>query len=504
MALKTSLNGRKIFVLDTSAIITLVQDLTTFKDRPSFASVLADNEIVLPRVVLDELDKLRHDKGDKSKIAAEVARQLEEYANKGSLLDGVETEKGGILRIAPRPAKEKIVAWGLEAGVADHEILATTMEIEDAARGLSRERYVIEGEMDKVGQQPERSTVILITQDRILRVLAKSIYCVRAEELKAVCSPEMEEKFGFHRIELSSDEVDEVVKNGFYKYDIRVGINEFFHLVDRDNPDVHYCYAWSRDLENHRAEVIDRTKVDYLKVSGEVSGRNVRQKLLLWVLMGCGNLDPNVAKGVRLITLSGPPGSGKSFLTLAAAWDRMERGYFERIIVTRPMIEVGHSLGFLPGTMDEKVRPWGGLIEDNLRAVVQVPHPDEGRGGNRKGVQRSTRPFDAKSWLEMEDRLELIPLTHIRGRTFRRSFVILEEAQNIERGALKVLLTRLGEGSIVVVVGDQSQIDNQFLSHRNNGLVHAINAFRDWPQAVHIYLDQIVRSDLAEAASLLL
>jgi PhoH-like ATPase len=116
-------------------------------------------------------------------------------------------------------------------------------------------------------------------------------------------------------------------------------------------------------------------------------------------------------------------------------------------------------------------------------------------------MRRSIKPFDAKSWLEMEDRLELVPLTYIRGRTFRRSFVILEEAQNLERGPLKVLLTRLGEGSIVVVLGDSSQIDNQFLSARNNGLLHAINSFRSWPQAVHVQLKSIVRSDLAEAAS---
>jgi PhoH-like ATPase len=104
----------------------------------------------------------------------------------------------------------------------------------------------------------------------------------------------------------------------------------------------------------------------------------------------------------------------------------------------------------------------------------------------------------------MENRLEIIPLTYIRGRTFRRTVVVLEEAQNLERGPLKVLLTRLGEGSIVVVIGDRSQIDNQFLSPRNNGLVHAINAFRDWPQAVHMHLRKIVRSDLADAATKLL
>jgi PhoH-like ATPase len=485
-------NETKVFVMDTSAVMALVQDVTTFRDGPGFATVLGDNEVVIPRVVLDELDKLRHRTGERSKIALEAARQLEMYASLGPLIEGVETEKGGILRIAPRPTSEKVIAWGLKANVADHEILATAMEIEDQLRAQGA--YEDEG---------EGSRVILITQDRILRVLAKSIYGVQAEELRSVCAPDYDDNSGYYRVEVDSAELDQVIETGFYTPSRQTHVNEFFHLVDRSAPDVRYCYLITRD--DGRAELIDRTKLDYLKVAGEVAGRNIRQKLLLWALMGCGESDPMAPGGVRLITVCGPPGSGKSFLTLAAGWERLERGHFERIVVTRPMVEIGTSLGFLPGTLEEKLQPWGGILEDNLRAIVQVPSYEEGRGSHlKKGVQRSVRPFDAKSWLEMENRLELIPLAYIRGRTFRRSFVILEEAQNIEKGPLKVLLTRLGEGSVVVVVGDPSQIDNQFLSRRNNGLVHAINAFRDWPGAIRINLEQIVRSDLAEAASNLL
>jgi len=484
----------KVFVLDTSAVMTLVQDITTFRDGPAFATVLGDNEIVIPRVVLDELDKLRHGTGERSKIALEAARQLEYYTTLGSLIDGVETEKGGILRIAPRPTTEKVIAWGLKANVADHEILATAMEIEDEHRG------------ERNPENGADAKVTLITQDRILRVLARSIYGVQAEELKSVWAADSEDQSGYYRIETSGEEIDRVLADGYYTPERKSRVNEFFHLVDREAPEVHYCYLITR--EDGRAEVIDRTKIDYLKVAGDVGGRNIRQKLLLWALMGCGDSDPMAQGGVRLITVCGPPGSGKSFLTLAAAWERLERGHFDRIVVTRPMVEIGNSLGFLPGTLEEKLQPWGGLLEDNLRAIVQVPSYEEGRGGaggvKKGGIQRSVRPFDAKSWLEMENRLELIPLAYIRGRTFRRSIVILEEAQNIEKGPLKVLLTRLGEGSIVIVVGDPSQIDNQFLSRRNNGLVHAINAFRDWPQAIRVNLDQIVRSDLAEAASNLL
>lgn len=479
---------QRVFVLDTSAIMSLVQDVTTFRERelPGFAGVLSDNEIVIPRVVLDELDNLKHKGGERGKIALECARQLEGYSLQGSLIEGVETEKGGLLRIAPRPTTEKIIAWGLGANVADHEILATTIEIEDAVKA---ERAV---------NPPE---VVLISQDRILRLLARSVYNVQAEELMSICAPDMEYEPGFQRVELESAELDSVLEKGYYELLRPAPMNEFFHLVDRESPDVHYAYAIARAGDESIAEIIDRSNVDYLKVAGDVGGRNVRQKLLLWTLMGCGEADPAADGGIRLITVSGPAGSGKSFLTLAAAWERLERGHFERIVVTRPMVDVGTSMGFLPGTLEEKLKPWGGPIEDNLRAIVQVP-TDDGRGSSKRGgVHRTVRPFDAKAWLEMENRLELVPLTYVRGRTFRNSFVILEEAQNLERGPLKVLLTRMGEGSVCVVVGDDSQIDNQFLSRRNNGLVHATNSFRHWPQAAHVRLKSIVRSDLAEAAN---
>lgn len=490
----------RIFVLDTSAIMSLVQDITTFRDRrfPAFAAVLGDNEIIIPRVVLDELDRLKRDVGDRGKIALEAARQIEYYSTLGNLMDGVDTEKGGVLRLVERPISDKITALGLKSAVADHQILATAIEMEDSLKAQGESEYTAEN-------QPR---VILITQDTILRVLARSLYNVTAEELTSVCTPDLEPEPGYRYVELSGDEVDQVIRDGFYELQREPYWNEFYHIVDRANPTVHYCYAMAREPRNMRAEVIDRASIDFLKVAGEVSGRNVRQKLLLWTLMGCGDPDPMAHDGTRLITVSGPAGSGKSFLTLAAAWERLERGHFDRIVITRPMVDVGTSLGFLPGTLEEKVKPWGGPIEDNLRAIVQVPSQDEGRGGGggamRRGVQRNPRAFDAKAWLEMENRLEIVPLTYIRGRTFRRTVVILEEAQNIERGPLKVLLTRLGEGSICVVVGDRSQIDNQFLSNRNNGLVHAINAFRDWPQAVHVSLEEIVRSDLAEAATRML
>lgn len=492
----------KIFVLDTSAIMTLVQDIATARDSssPAFAGVLGDNEIVVPRVVLTELDGLRKGKDDRAVIAREASRQLENYTMQGSLIEGVETEKGGLLRIALKPSIEKFKILDLNDKVADHEILCTAIEEEDSLKSRQKDF-----ENDDSNEN-HKTEVILITQDRILRVLARSVYGVRAEELQSVCAPEHEYERGLKVLMTDEKTVDEAIETGEFVSQEPVHLNQLVHLVNQANPLYHYCYGICRDPKNRKIDLIDRTKVDFLKVAGEVAGRNVRQKLLLWSLMGCGDSDPNAPGGVRMLIVSGPAGSGKSFLTLAAAWERLERGHFERIVITRPMVDVGASLGFLPGTLEEKLKPWGGPVEDNLRAIVQVPSPDDGRGGGpaKRGAGRTSKQFDAKTWLEMEDRLELIPLTYIRGRTFRNTLVILEEAQNLERGPLKVLLTRLGEGSMVVILGDESQIDNQFLSRRNNGLLHAINAFRSWPQSVHVHLEDIVRSDLAEAASNLL
>ena len=487
----------KTFVLDTSAIIALVQDITTFRDSasPGFAGVLGDNEIVIPRVVFDELDHLNRQDDERAFIAREAAKQIENYGTQGCLINGVETEKGGLLRVSPRPNPGKMEAWNLQFKTADHQILATALELD--------EQQQREPDTNNPNSSENSSETVLITQDRILRILARSLYGMRTEELRSVCAPEVSSLDGYQTIELSGEKLDKIIQQGYFEPETVSYANQFFYLVDKENPDVHYGYAIAQDPKIKRAEIIDRGSIDYLKVAGEVAGRNIQQRLFLWSLMGCGEPDPMSENGVRLITVSGPAGSGKSFLTLAAAWERLERGHFERIVVTRPMVDVGTSLGFLPGTLEEKLKPWGGPIEDNLRAIVQVPDEAEARGG-KHGSRGSMRNFDAKAWLEMENRLELVPLTYIRGRTFRRSIVILEEAQNLERGPLKVLLTRLGEGSICVIVGDQSQIDNQFLSRRNNGLNHAINAFRDWPQAIHITLKDIVRSDLAEAASHLL
>ena len=257
----------KIFILDTSAVMSLVQDVTTYRKReyPAFAGVLGDNEIIIPRVVLDELDGLKRDKGERGKTAVACARQLEHYSILGNLVEGVETEKGGIIRIAPRPAREKIDAWGLKANTADHEIIATALELEDQQEGESRKA-------GGKGDSSEIEGVVLISQDRLLRVLARSVYGLQAEELMSICAPQLGKEPGYRRIDLSSEELDKVIEEDVYESPEQLPVNEMVHLVDKDNPKIRYAYGMARDEESNNVDILDRSHIDFLKVAGEVQG----------------------------------------------------------------------------------------------------------------------------------------------------------------------------------------------------------------------------------------
>lgn len=148
---------------------------------------------------------------------------------------------------------------GPRRSVADHEILATTMEIEDSVTQAERIRPYENGENGDEPIENESSPVVLITQDRILRVLARSVYGVQAEELKSVCATNVEEDRSYRRLELDGDEIEEIMEKGIYVPERIPHTNQFYHLVDRENPDVRYCYAFARDIEGP-AEVIDRSK----------------------------------------------------------------------------------------------------------------------------------------------------------------------------------------------------------------------------------------------------
>jgi PhoH-like ATPase len=202
-------------------------------------------------------------------------------------------------------------------------------------------------------------------------------------------------------------------------------------------------------------------------------------------------LDLLLDENIRLVTLVGKAGTGKTLLALAAGLKRtVEDGHYTRMLVSRPVMPLGKDLGFLPGDVDEKLNPWMQPIFDNLEFIFSV-------NGSRKG------PAAYAELLE-SGQIQVEPLTYIRGRSLPQQYMIVDEAQNLTPHEVKTIITRSGDGTKIVLTGDPGQIDNPYVDSASNGLTIAADKFRNEKLAGHIVLQKGERSELAELAANLL
>jgi PhoH-like ATPase len=202
-------------------------------------------------------------------------------------------------------------------------------------------------------------------------------------------------------------------------------------------------------------------------------------------------LDLLLDESIRLVTLVGKAGTGKTLLALAAGLKRtVEDGQYSRMLISRPVMPLGKDLGFLPGDVDEKLNPWMQPIFDNLEFIFSV-------NGGRKG------PAAYAELLE-SGQIQVEPLTYIRGRSLPQQYMIVDEAQNLTPHEVKTIITRSGDGTKIVLTGDPGQIDNPYVDSASNGLTIAADRFRNEKVAGHIVLQKGERSDLAELAANLL
>ena len=193
-------------------------------------------------------------------------------------------------------------------------------------------------------------------------------------------------------------------------------------------------------------------------------------------------MDPSV----KIVTLVGRAGSGKTLMAIAAGLQqtiglRQDGNHYDRMIVSRPVQPLGKDIGFLPGSMEEKMMPWLMPIQDNLKFLM----------GDRTNLQM----YMEKGKIEVE------ALTYIRGRSIANAFIIIDEAQNLTKHEVKTIITRIGEGTKVVLTGDIEQIDNVYVNETSNGLAHAIEKFKAYPIAGHVTFKKGERSDVATLAS---
>ncbi len=437
---------KKIFVLDTNVLLHDPRAIFSFEE----------NDVVVPIVVIEELDKFKKGVDEIGRNARQVSRILDELRLKGKLSVGVKLESGGDLRVELNHQSPAVLPNELIAAKADNRILSTALNLKND--GLP---------------------VILVTKDTNLRIKADALG-MTAEDY---------ESDTITLDELYSGETELLVEPG--------AIDDFYargELQPADPMPLPNQFALLRNSANESQTALARfskQKSVFVPISTAkhgvwgISAKNKQQQFALDLLL---NDD------IRLVTLVGKAGTGKTLLALAAGLEKtIEARTFQRLVVSRPVFPLGKDIGFLPGDIEEKLRPWMQPIRDNLDFLVG----SSGGPGRVKGKKDLQSLFD----LGM---IEVEPLTYIRGRSMPNQYLIIDEAQNLTPHEIKTIITRAGEGTKVVLTGDPYQIDNPYIDSSSNGLTFVVDRFKEETIAGHITLVKGERSDLAELAATLL
>ena len=416
---------RKTYVLDTSVLLSDPRALLRFDEH----------EVVIPVVVVTELEAKRSHP-ELGYYAREALRLLDDLRIEHGRLDApiVVSEQGGTLRVELNHTDVEGLPSGLRLGDNDTRILAV-------AANLSA----------------EGNDVVVVSKDLPMRVKASSVG-LNAEEYRAelVITTGWT---GMSELDVPDTAVDSLYESGW------ADIPEAADLP---------CNTGLRLLSS-RGSALGRVTPDkrVRLVRGDLEafglhGRSAEQRVALDLL-----LDPDVG----IVSLGGRAGTGKSALAIASGLElTLERGLFRKVMVFRPLFAVGgQELGYLPGSENEKMAPWGQAVFDTLGALAS-PHVVE------EIMQRGM--------------LEVLPLTHIRGRSLHDAFVIVDEAQSLERNVLLTVLSRLGRGSRVVLTHDVGQRDNLRVG-RHDGVVAVIEKLKGHPLFAHVTLTRAERSPIA-------
>ena len=405
-------------------------------------------DIVLPLVVMDELDKFKDKPGSLGENARYINRLLDSLRSISALHDGVPV--GDDQTITVRLMYPEVPpSFPLDVNDSDNRILLEALQIQSG--------------------DPEQPLVV-VTKDINLRVKCDAVG-LKAEDYYTDYIDLPEENWpGVEYLKPQDNEIDRIYLNHEIDYDSDLSPNTF--VVMKSQTSKSALCAWNAS-EKKMIHVRDFE----VKLGGSfgVVGRNKEQKFALWALF---------QEGIPLVTMTGLAGSGKTFLSLMSGISQVQQGKYERIIITRNIQPVGKEIGFLPGDANEKMAPWMAPIIDNLR-----------------------NHFKDKSTFEMmrvNGLIEIAPMSFIRGRTFTNSYIILDEAQNATIHELKTVITRVGEGSKIVLMGDTDQIDTPYINKHTNGLSLVTKKLRESLHTAHIDLPVGIRSTIASEASHLL
>ncbi|MED5373656.1 MAG: PhoH family protein [Myxococcota bacterium] len=434
----------RTFVLDTNVLLY----------DPNCLFVFDEHEVVIPITVIEEVDTFKKDLSETGRNARTVSRHLDRLREQGNLADGVKLERGGSLRIAMPTDRAKLPPGFGKKG-NDNLILRTVLQL----------------------HENHDNPVVLVTRDTNMRIKADALG-VRAEDFENAHIDVEEAYRGVAERSVPSERIDRLYADGSLAWE-QTGLNpnQFLMLSAEENP--RQTAMCRYDATAKVLRLVGRHKEG---VWG-IFARNKEQLFALDLL-----LDDDI----KLVTIDGMAGTGKTLLAIACGLQRVaDERAFRRLVVSRPIFPLGKDLGYLPGDLNDKMNPWMKPIFDNLELLL-------GENEERRGGQPSYQPLIDQGIIEVE------PLTYIRGRSMPKQYFIVDEAQNLTPHEVKTVLTRAGEGTKIILTGDPYQIDNPYVDATSNGLTYVVERFKGSPLAGHITLRKGERSELAEQAANLL
>jgi len=445
---------RKIYVLDTNVLI----------HDPHALSRFDEHDVVLPIVVLEEMDKVKRGFDELARNVREASRQLEELS-KGcaDLKDGCPLPGGGKLIFELNHRAIELLPETLAQSSGDNRIIAVTMSLQ---------------------QEHQDREVILVSKDINMRIKARALGLVTEDYRSDRVVEDMD------LLPLGYVELDEATW-GSMAADMQVS----------DGPEgTHYHLRWPEGvmapcingfvvLPGEKGKVL---RCMAIEEGGQMQLHDVHsfrsERNAIWGIQA-KNPEQNMAMnllmdpGVDMVTLLGKAGSGKTLLALACGLHQtLDLNVYDRIIVTRATVPMGQDIGFLPGTEREKLEPWMGAVSDNLTLLL---------GDDFQGLGESLAQY----------KMEISSLSFARGRTYMRTWLMVDEAQNLSPHQMKTLITRIGEGSKIIILGNNAQIDTPYLTAYTNGLSMAATRFATWAYSGHVTLRASERSRLAAYAA---
>ncbi len=434
---------KKNYVVDSNVLVHDPQAIFKFED----------NNLIIPIYVLEEVDRFKRDTTERGRNAREIARLLDGLRDQhGSLSQPIPTPGGGTLTVYC-PAERPRLRAALDPNAADHIIVQSAIDIRDAS--------------------PPEIPTIFVTMDVNLRIRADALGLPTQSYENQSIEPDQLNR-GIVDLTISGNAFDEFYKTGLLALDAKELLPNVCLMLRHEGDEQRTALArfHANDGLAHRLHVPREGLMS-------VRPRNKEQSFALDLL-----LDPKV----RLVTLVGIAGTGKTLLALAAGLSQtVLDGSFARLLVSRPIVPMGKDLGYLPGDIQEKMGPWMKPIFDNLEFLLLG-------AGRRRGIS------DVDALME-GGQIEIEPLTYIRGRSLPNQYVIVDEAQNLTPHEVKTVITRCAEGTKIVLTGDPFQIDNPYVDSASNGLSVVADRLQGEALAGHIVLTKGERSELANLAA---